>query len=186
MVTEWVRYWSRMGDLCMHRGDDELEAQRLNRACESYLVATDYYGLALSRSNHSVPEGRVLADAHMSAFRTAMPLLPHRAASFELEVEDTRVTGYLFQPTCGADPCRPVVWSVERGATAESSYRRVALAVLQADLACAVFSVDDGEPPRTGPSSRRHALQRAVMQWVRQQPGVDPDVEPLQAPIERN
>jgi hypothetical protein len=168
----------------MSRGDGELEAQQFSRACDSYLAATDHYWLALSRANCHVPERRVLANAHVSAFRAALPLLSHPAAPFDLEVDQARVTGYVFRPRPGADLVRPAIWAVGRDATAESSYRQVALTILGSNLACAVYSVE---------VSRRHqlaagrplsapALQCAVVQWVQEQPGVDPDAEPMLVP----
>lgn len=190
MIAEWVRYWSRMGDACMSRADGELEARQFSRACDSYLAATEFYWLALSRTSRRVPEHRLLADAHVSAFRTAVPLLCHPATPFDLTVGKSRATGYLFRPVGGTALCRPVVWPVQSEATAESSYRQVALAILGSDLACAVYSVDEGQSRRGDPGcpAPTDAVQRAVVQWVRHQPGVDPDAEALQAPScpERN
>lgn len=173
-----------MGDRCMSRGDGELEGRQFSRACDSYLAATDHYWLALSRANRHVPERRVLADAHVSAFRAALPLLSHPAAPFDLNIDQDRVTGYVFCPSPGADLFRPVIWAVGRGTTAESSYRQVALTILGSDLACAVYSVEVSrrhQPAADHPLSAP-ALECAVVQWVQEQPGVDPDVEPLLAP----
>jgi hypothetical protein len=145
----------------MRRGDAELESDDFADACRSYLMASQYYWLALSGTALGMAERRRLEDAHVGAFRTALPSLPHATTAFALDVDDGEVAGYLFMPAGRVNASVTVLWPVGDCATAESSYWQIAAPLLDTDTACVVFT------PNTKPSVR------AVVQWVRQQPGVD-------------
>jgi hypothetical protein len=145
----------------MRRGDAELEADNFTDACRSYLMASQYYWLALSETGLGMAERRRLEDAHVGAFRTALPSLPHPTTPFMLDIDDGEVAGYLFMPAGRASASLTVLWPVGGCTTAESSYWQIAAPLLDTDTACAVFA------PNTEQSVH------AVVQWVRQQPGVD-------------
>lgn len=145
----------------MHRGDAELEADNFTDACRSYLMASQYYWLALSGTTLGVAERRRLEDAHVGAFRTALPSLPHAATPFAFDIDDVEVAGYLFMPAGRVNASLTVLWPVGGCATAESSYWQIAAPLLDTNTACLVFA------PNTEESVR------AVVQWARQQPGVD-------------
>ncbi len=145
----------------MRRGDAELESDNFANACRSYLMASQYYWLALSGTTPSMAERRRLEDAHVGAFRTALPSLPHVTTPFALDVGDGEVTGYLFMPSGGVNIAVTVLWPVDGCATAESSYWQIAAPLLDTDTACVVFA----------PNTEQNV--RAVVRWVRQQPGVD-------------
>lgn len=169
----------------MHRGDLELEDGHFDEACRSFLAATDYYWLALNGSCLREAERRAVKEAQISAFRSAVPLLPHLTTPFELVVEGVRVTGYLFLPAGSRGPCPAVIWPVEPDATVESSYRQIAVAILESGVACAVCapanerrSHRDDDTPWVSMA----VLTDAVTQWVQQQPGVDATAEPLRLP----
>jgi len=157
----WARHWSLAGDRSMRRGDAELESDHFADACRSYLMASQYYWLALSETGLGMAERRRLEDAHVGAFRTALPSLPHATTPFVLEADDAAIAGYLFMPAGRRRAALTVLWPVGSGATAESSYWQIATPLLDTDTACAVFA------PNT-----EHSV-RAVARWVRQQPGVD-------------
>jgi len=145
----------------MHRGDAELESDNFSDACRSYLMASQYYWLALYGATLGMAERRRLEDAHVGAFRTALPSLPHVTTPFALHVDDLEVAGYLFMPADRADASVTVLWPVGGCATAESSYWQIAAPLLDTDTAWVVFAPDTEQSVR------------AVVQWVRQQPGVD-------------
>jgi hypothetical protein len=160
-MDEWARHWSVAGDRSMRRGDTELELDNLTDACRSYLMASQYYWLALSGTTLCAAERRRLEDAHVGAFRTALPSLPHAATPFALHLDDLDVAGYLFMPADRASASVTVLWPVGGCATAESSYWQIAAPLLDTDTACLVFAPDTEQGVR------------AVVQWARQQPGVD-------------
>lgn len=145
----------------MRRGDAELESDHFVDACRSYLMASQYYWLALSDTGLGMAERRRLEDAHVGAFRTALPSLPHATTPFVLDLDDARVCGYLFMPAGRASASLTVLWPVASCATAESSYWQIAAPLLDTDTACAVFA------PNT-----EHSIS-AVARWARRQVGVD-------------
>jgi hypothetical protein len=145
----------------MRRGDAQLELDNLTDACRSYLMASRYYWLALSGPTLGIAERRRLEDAHVGAFLTALPSLPHATTPFALHVDDVEVAGYLFMPAGRVSASVTVVWPVAGCATAESSYWQIAAPLLDTDTACLVFAPDTEQ------------CVRAVVQWVRRQPGVD-------------
>ena len=157
----------------MRRGDAELDADNFTAACRNYLMASQYYWLALSGTTLGVAERRRLEDAHVGAFRTALPSLPHATTPFALDVDNVEVAGYLFMPAGRVNASVTVLWPVGGCATAESSYWQIAAPLLDTDAACLVFT------PNTAQSVR------AVVQWVRQQPGVDRLLEAPPAPASR-
>ena len=157
----------------MRRGDAELESDNFTDACRSYLMASQYYWLALSGTTLGIAERRRLEDAHVGAFRTALPSLPHATTPFALDIDNAEVAGYLFMPAGQVNASVTVLWPVSSCATAESSYWQIAAPLLDADTACLVFA----------PNTERSV--RAVVRWVRQQPGVDHLLEARPAPATR-
>jgi hypothetical protein len=157
----------------MRRGDAALESDHLAAACHSYLVASQYYWLALSETGLRMAERRRLEDAHVGAFRTAVPSLPHATTPFVLDVDDVEVAGYLFMPIGRVNASVTVLWPAGSCATPESSYWQVAAPLLETDTACAVFA----------PNSEQSV--RAVVAWTRQQPGVDHLLEATPVPATR-
>ncbi|MEO9110946.1 MAG: hypothetical protein ABI368_12075, partial [Jatrophihabitantaceae bacterium] len=105
----------------MRRGDAGLEADQLGDACHSYLGAAEYYWLALRETELASAERCRIEDAHVSAFRAAVPLLPHRTTPFDLDVEGVAVRGYLFMPTAVAKAAPTIIWPVEGEATVAST-----------------------------------------------------------------
>ena len=157
----------------MRRGDAELESDNFTDACRSYLMASRYYWLALFETTLRMTERRRLEDAHVGAFRTALPSLPHATTPFALDAGDLEVAGYLFMPAGRVNASVTVLWPVGGSATAESSYWQIVAPLQDMDTAWLVFA------PNTEPSVR------AVVQWARQQPGVDHLLEATPAPASR-
>lgn len=157
----------------MRHADSELEADRFAEACRAYLTAAEHYWLALSASTRAIAERRRLHDAQVSAFRAAIPLLPHPTTPFALAIDGESVAGYLFLPTERRSGLPTVTWRVEPPVTVEAGYWHVAVPILQSGTGCAVFA--------TG-SARPDVVFSAVTQWVQQQPGVDLSAEPLRMP----
>lgn len=162
----------------MRRGDAALEADQLAPACADYLSATEFYWLALRGTHLPQAERRGLEDAHVGAFRAAIPLLPHVTTPFCFEVDGVAIAGYLFAPPSALTTSPTVIWTVDPDTTVESSYRQVALPILGSGIACAVFTF---RFPRgiARSSTRIDAVVDAVTDWVRLRRGA---VEPLTAP----
>ena len=171
-MSDWIRFWQRAGDLCVRRADCELDGGNFDLACRSYLTAAEHYWLALSAATTVPPEGHALRDAHVSAFRSALSLLPHPATVIELSVGAQTASGYLFMPAGGVSVRPAVIWPVEPTSTVESSYRHVALPVLESHAACALFAASSATCFPSDP------LVDAVVQWVRDQRGIDHIVAP--------
>jgi hypothetical protein len=164
-VKGWTRHWQQAGDECVRSADRALEADGFGDACQGYLAAAEHYWLALSAETSSLPERRALEDAHESAFRSALPLLPSPTVAIALQVADVSVSGYLFMPAGGVSLSPAVIWPVDATATVASSYRQVVVPILESGAACAVFSAD------AAPSSADQLVD-AVASWVSGQPGV--------------
>lgn len=160
-MDEWARHWSVDGDGSIRRADAFLEADNLTDAGRGYLLASQCYWLALSSTTLGMPERRRLEDAHVGAFRAALPSLPHAATPFALHLGDLDAAGYLFMPADRVRPSVTVVWPVGGCATPESAYWQLAAPLLGTGAACVVFAADTEQSVH------------AVVQWVRQQPGVD-------------
>ena len=165
MVNAWATHWTRAADHCLTRADGELEADRFNPAGHAYLTAAEYYWLALCEPTLTLGERRALEEAHVSAFRTAVPLLPYAGSPFTLEHDGAEVHGYLFLPA-GTPSCA-VAWNVPAGGTVESTYWQVAVPVLESGAACVVYTAADSDGTR-----------QAVARWLREATGIDHLIEP--------
>lgn len=167
----WARRWALAAEEALRRADADLERDHFAEAGRLYLVAAQRYWLALSEAPLDVSARRRLENAHVDAFRAALPSLPYATTPLALLVDEVAVSGYLFLPAGPASAVATVLWPVAAGATAESSYWQVAVPVLEADIAFAVFAT---EPRRLGdsqPQSGTETIVGAVGRWARQQPG---------------
>lgn len=168
-ASDWSRCWSHAGAEAIRRADASLDCGLLAAACESYLAAARYYWLALSGPALRPADRRALEDAHAAAFRAAVPMLPHPATPFTVQVDDTATAGYLFLPAGATAPASVVLRAIRPSTTAESGYWQVALPILDSGIGCAVF---------TAAATRISPITSAVARWAAQQPGVGAVIDP--------
>ena len=149
----------------------------MSEARDCYLRSAEYYRLALTGTVPGTAEHRSWSDAQVSAFRAALPLLPHPGVPFAIVIDSTPVAGYLFrsavEPSPGTVVCRPM-----EQVSPEAVYVCTAAPILELGLNCVIFGPlnqrnlgatkgSDSEPPGD-------RLLELVAGWVRGQPGIDP------------
>lgn len=170
--ASWASYWVNAAEAATAAGDLELGLDRLTEACRCYLQAADYFQLALRAARSDSAEHRAWSDAQISAFRAAMPLLPHPVTAFSLDVSGELFAGYLFRPDSSATTARPVVlYPVEGDAAVESIYLSTVVSILAQDMNVVTYA--GTARVVGGPEPTPHWANGAVLAWVCRQPGVD-------------
>lgn len=179
--NQWGAQWVQAAERAIKEGDEHLGDDRLVAARDCYLRAAEYYRLALGGTEQATAEHRSWSDGQVSAFRAAMPLLPHPATPFALGVGSVQVAGYLFRAWAHHPPmtvvCRP-----EQDAASESLYLSTAAPILDLGLNCAIFGfTDHGTTGHATPFSTTTltfdeltgTALKSVAEFLRRQPGID-------------
>lgn len=171
----WSAYWVEAAVRTTNTGDGHLGEDRLFDARDCYLRAAEYYRLALRGAEPGTAEHRSWNDAQVSAFRAALPLLPHPATPFAITVDSRSVVGYLFRSAVAAHPVTVVCPTVEH-LPPESLYHPTAAPILELGLNCVVYGVVRGNfSAGRAPEGERdsHRVIDSVADWVLRQPGID-------------
>ena len=176
----WAREWRALAETVLAEGDASMSSDSTVAARRCYLRATEYYRQAFFFARDDLTRSDLLSDyhAHVSAFRAAVPLLPHEVTTMDLEHDGVAAAGYLLRPA-GDSTARPtVLLPAGYDSTAEAGYADSAVDVLEHGMNALVF-----EGPGQGGVlyDRGQVLRpdfevalRPVVDWVLAQPGVDP------------
>lgn len=179
-LDSWGREWRELATAVRADGDTSLAAGRRVSARRCYLRAAEYFRQAFffARDDLTRTDLQDDYDAHVAAFRAAVPLMDHHCEPLALERDGVAVAGYLVRPA-GADTPRPTVLApAGYDSTAESGYADAACSALEYGLNCLVFE----GPGQGGVLYRRgqplrpdfETVLRPVVDWLVDQPGVDP------------
>ena len=176
----WAREWTRTADRALADADASLGADDTVSARRAYLRASEYYRQATfyARTDLSDPVLHAAYSAHVSAFRSAVPLLDHATTVMEISVGDVLARGYLFQPDDSGRPRPTIIAPAGYDSTAESGYSYAARTALEHGMNCLSFE----GPGQGGVLYEDRLTMRAdyeavvtpVIDWLVQQNGVDP------------
>jgi dienelactone hydrolase len=149
-------------------------------ARRAYLRASEYYRQATfyARTDLGDPVLHAAYTAHVSAFRSALPLLDHATSVMDVSVGDVIARGYLFQPDDSGHPRPTIIAPAGYDSTAEAGYSFTAKAALERGMNCLTFE----GPGQGGVLYQDRVTMRAdyeavvtpVIDWLLQQDGVDP------------
>ena len=99
--ASWNREWTRTADQVLAEGDESLGRDQVISARRCYLRAAEYYRQAFffARDDLDRPELHAAYDAHVAAFRAAIPLLPYSVVPVEIDQDAVAVSGICCVPT---------------------------------------------------------------------------------------
>jgi len=176
----WAGEWTATADDVLAEGHASLREGNPVSARSCYLRATEYYRQAFffTRDDLDNPDLHASYDAHVGAFRAALPLLPYSCVRMEIDSGDVTAAGYLLRPDDSTAERPTVIAPAGYDSTAEGGYYLEALAALERGMNCLVF-----EGPGQGGvlykqrQFMRHdfeAVLTPVVDWLIAQEGVDP------------
>jgi len=175
----WYREWTRTAEQVMAEGDESLGQDQNISARRCYLRAAEYYRQAFffARDDLERPELHTAYDAHVAAFRAAIPLLPYSVETVEIDQNGVAVSGYLLRPDSSDTPRPTVIAPAGYDSTAEAGYSFTAVTALEHGMNCLTFE----GPGQGGILYQRRqyfrpdfeAVLTPVIDWLVKQTGVD-------------
>jgi dienelactone hydrolase len=180
-VGSWAREWVATAREVHAEADRAHEAGDLVSAQRAYLRAAEYYrqSFFFSRTTLDDPVLTSSYPSHVSAFQSAVPLLPCSTTAMDLDHDGVRVHGYLFRPDESGQPRPTILTPAGYDSTAESGFPSTAVSALGQGMNCVVFEgpgqagvlYDDHQTMRPD----YEAVVTPVVDWLIAQAGVDPD-----------
>lgn len=179
--ASWHHEWSTIADQVRAEADRLLAEQDHVGARRAYLRASEYYRQAFFFLRTDLDDPCLLAayDAHVATFQSATPLLRHPTQPMAISRGSVRAQGYLLTPDSTGIQRPTVILPAGYDSTAEAGYSFGAVTALDHGMNCLTF-----EGPGQGGILYRdrvplrpdfEAVLTPVVDWLVDQPGVDPD-----------
>ncbi|HEX4017930.1 MAG TPA: hypothetical protein VHX15_14440 [Frankiaceae bacterium] len=177
--ASWAREWTRAAEQSVVDADTSLGVDDTVSARRAYLRAAEYYRQAsfYSRTDLDDPILHSSYSGHVSAFRSALPLLGHPVIPMEIRHGDVLVRGYLFLPDDSGQARPTIIQPAGYDSTAESGYITAAASALAHGMNCLSFE----GPGQGGVLYEDRVTMRPdyevvltpAIDWLLQQKGVD-------------